>query len=242
MKFHSSTGGNGWWAKSGYTSDSKEIRLSLPQHNYCFDPSKSYHLWHAEDEHDSKEDDNDGTAKTDVFVKVVCPAGFYSVPGEDGCTRNPTAAKWVRGANGLTCDQVCNARGLTCDASKQSELTTNTAVLVAFKEAGTVCKSFLADGRDYAGTPFYQFGVDNCVALKPGAKSVCNANKYRNSAALCYCAVALSGGNDDNAKKTLKACTGECDSDEQCLPGLKCFQRNNGETIPGCTNGGSLCF
>jgi len=49
--------------------------------------------------------------------------------------------------------------------------------------------------------------------------------------------VELSGGNDDKAKN-LEACTGECDNDEQCKPGLKCFQRSNGETIPGCKGSG----
>jgi len=45
--------------------------------------------------------------------------------------------------------------------------------------------------------------------------------------------VKVGKSNDDNAIN-LKACTGECDSDLQCGPGLKCFQRDNGESIPGC--------
>jgi hypothetical protein len=28
--------------------------------------------------------------------------------------------------------------------------------------------------------------------------------------------------------------TGECDADHQCAAGLECFQRSNGEEIPGC--------
>ena len=47
----------------------------------------------------------------------------------------------------------------------------------------------------------------------------------------------LSGGNDANAKN-LKACTGECDSDAHCGPGLECFQREKGEKIPGCSGKG----
>merc|ERR1712187_1000207 len=46
----------------------------------------------------------------------------------------------------------------------------------------------------------------------------------------------LGGPNDGNAKN-LQACWGECDSDAQCAKGLKCFQRSNGERIPGCVNG-----
>jgi len=49
--------------------------------------------------------------------------------------------------------------------------------------------------------------------------------------------IELSGGNDGKATN-LQACIGECDSDKQCAAGLKCFQRNNGETIPGCTGPG----
>jgi len=50
--------------------------------------------------------------------------------------------------------------------------------------------------------------------------------------------IELSGGNDGKATN-LQACTGECDSDEQCAAGLKCFQRDGGQTIPGCTGPGA---
>ena len=77
--------GRGWWYKNGYSSDSKEITLSLPGRNYCFDPTQSYHLWYGEDDHDAFQGDNHGTSKTDVFVKLACPAGSYSPQGKDGC-------------------------------------------------------------------------------------------------------------------------------------------------------------
>ena len=54
---------------------------------------------------------------------------------------------------------------------------------------------------------------------------------------LIHAAIQLSGGNDQ-APKDLQACTGECDSDAQCVAGLKCFQREHGETIPGCSGSG----
>jgi len=50
--------------------------------------------------------------------------------------------------------------------------------------------------------------------------------------------IALSGGNNNNAKN-LGACSGECDNNAQCASGLKCFQRSNGETIPGCSGPGA---
>jgi hypothetical protein len=53
----------------------------------------------------------------------------------------------------------------------------------------------------------------------------------------CEKRTTLSGGNDGNAKN-LKACKGECDKDSQCAAGLKCFQRSNGEPIPGCKGPG----
>lgn len=49
--------------------------------------------------------------------------------------------------------------------------------------------------------------------------------------------IPLSGGNDGSATN-LQRCTGECDSDSQCAAGLKCFQRSNGEAIPGCSGTG----
>ena len=47
----------------------------------------------------------------------------------------------------------------------------------------------------------------------------------------------LSGGNVDGATN-LAACTGECDDDDQCATGLKCFNREEGEEIPGCMGDG----
>ena len=76
---------SGWWSKSGYSSESKEIAVDLPNKNYCFEPTKSYHLWYGEDDHDQSESDNHGTAKTDVYVKVACPAGYHSLDGKKWC-------------------------------------------------------------------------------------------------------------------------------------------------------------
>jgi len=45
--------------------------------------------------------------------------------------------------------------------------------------------------------------------------------------------IKVSKSNDGNARN-LARCTGECDGDKQCAPGLKCFERSNGEAIPGC--------
>lgn len=49
--------------------------------------------------------------------------------------------------------------------------------------------------------------------------------------------IELSGTNDNQAKG-LQNCVGECDSDSQCADGLICFQRSNGESIPGCMGEG----
>ena len=49
--------------------------------------------------------------------------------------------------------------------------------------------------------------------------------------------IELSGSNDGSATG-LQACTGECDNDGQCGSGLRCFQRDNGEKIPGCKGNG----
>merc|ERR1712032_1771510 len=46
------------------------------------------------------------------------------------------------------------------------------------------------------------------------------------------------GGPNNSRATNLQACYGECDADAQCARGLKCFQRSNGEPIPGCTGKG----
>ena len=35
--------------------------------------------------------------------------------------------------------------------------------------------------------------------------------------------------------KNLHLCEGDCDNDSKCVPGLKCFQRDALEAIPGCS-------
>merc|ERR1712048_1182996 len=76
---------NGWWYKTGFSSASKEITVDLPNKRYCFDPLSSYHLWYAEDEHDSSESDNHGTAKTDVLIQLACPSGYLTSKGCQAC-------------------------------------------------------------------------------------------------------------------------------------------------------------
>ena len=50
--------------------------------------------------------------------------------------------------------------------------------------------------------------------------------------------IELSGGNGNSATN-LQACTGECNTDNDCAGSLKCFQRTYGEPIPGCKGYGS---
>ena len=52
--------------------------------------------------------------------------------------------------------------------------------------------------------------------------------------------ITLAGSNlgTSTVPYSLQACIGECDKDEDCATGLLCFQRSNGEDIPGCTGDG----
>ena len=45
-------------------------------------------------------------------------------------------------------------------------------------------------------------------------------------------------GLDANKYATLQKCQGDCDEDSHCATGLKCFQREKGEKVPGCLAGG----
>ena len=47
------------------------------------------------------------------------------------------------------------------------------------------------------------------------------------------------GGPNNGRAKNLPTCYGECDSDGQCAAGLKCFQRQHGQKIPGCKGSGA---
>ena len=48
------------------------------------------------------------------------------------------------------------------------------------------------------------------------------------------------GNNPDTSQNKLGKCEGDCDSDNDCKPGLKCFQRSSSKNVPpGCKPGGS---
>ena len=96
---------------------------------------------------------------------------------------------WIKGESGQTCNEVCQAVGKQCNAEAQSSLDTNEKVAAAFLEAGYTCKSFVPNGRDYAGTPFSTGrSRDDCAPMKTsGKKSVCNGNRNRWHAPLCFC-------------------------------------------------------
>jgi len=77
------------------------------------------------------------------------------------------------------------------------------------------------------------------AAAEANGCRTCAVGEFRDlGTRACIKRVELSGGNDSKATD-LQACRGECDSDAQCAAGLKCFQRSNGEAIPGCTGSGS---
>lgn len=47
------------------------------------------------------------------------------------------------------------------------------------------------------------------------------------------------GGTGCTASAPCGVCHGDCDGDQDCNPGLKCFERNGDEQVPGCAAGGS---
>jgi len=53
-----------------------------------------------------------------------------------------------------------------------------------------------------------------------------------------FCTGVELSGTNNNGALNLKSCVGECDNDRQCDDGLLCFQRSNGEKIPGCNGPG----
>ena len=53
---------------------------------------------------------------------------------------------------------------------------------------------------------------------------------------------ALSGKDFGSKSHNLQSCTNECDSDEQCAPGLLCFQRDQLEHVWGCSGKGEYSY
>ena len=63
---------NGWYQLSGYNANSPYLEFDLPLANeesfYCFEVGTEYHLWYGEDMTEHTEEDNGGTAYTDIYI------------------------------------------------------------------------------------------------------------------------------------------------------------------------------
>ena len=59
-------------------------------------------------------------------------------------------------------------------------------------------------------------------------------------------AIVNKGGSGCTNSAKCNKCEGDCDTDNDCVGSLKCFQRGNSETVPGCSVGGpynySFCY
>ena len=61
----------GWYLIKGKTGTSQFLEFDLTLNDasgYCFNTETTYELWHAEDISDKDEDDNGGTAYTDIYI------------------------------------------------------------------------------------------------------------------------------------------------------------------------------
>merc|ERR1719424_2722323 len=93
----------------------------------------------------------------------------------------------------------------------------------------------LLDGSVNHGNWYYAIGSrGEWSGGIPGPRSMARVAELRGCRPT---SILLSGSNDGNAGN-LQTCRGECDLDSQCAAGLACFQRENGETIPGCHGDG----
>ena len=54
-----------------------------------------------------------------------------------------------------------------------------------------------------------------------------------------YCIFPELNSVEGNPTETLQLCEGDCNTDDDCAPGLKCFQRDALESVPGCSGTGA---
>ena len=55
-----------------------------------------------------------------------------------------------------------------------------------------------------------------------------------------YCVIPELRSWGWSPSETLGLCEGDCDNDSDCAPGLKCFQRDGLEAVPGCSGTGVM--
>merc|ERR1719454_1017188 len=78
-------------------------------------------------------------------------------------------------------------------------------------------------------------GAKSAAAKAAAVKNIGHGHLAQKNCAKFNGPIELSGSNGGTKtahKRSLSACVGECDYDDDCKKGLKCFQREKGETIP----------
>lgn len=193
--------------------------------DYCYDPSGSIELDSSIDVHDH-------------------PTGIKACHGD--CDEDHQCAE------GLVCFQRADGRantipGCTGEGKKGWDYCYNPnwgipgPPLPAVETLGLnptgldICQGDCDSDRDCRGNLRCFIRSDDDWGQIPGCRG-------RGKKGWDYCydptgSIELSGGISARPWN-LQACTGECNRDEQCASGLKCFQRHNGETIPGCIGSG----
>lgn len=137
---------------------------------------------------------------------------------------------------------VTLATNLPCDSSECLLDTVRVIKVVS----GTETVYYEYDHIDCVRFAFY----DNPKMIASGSSSgqqVMCADPTTAAAGSSCCASATyiptpaltHGGSSAHRSGPMAACSGDCDRDSHCQTGLRCFQRNAYETVPGCATGGS---
>ena len=186
-----------------------------------------------------------------------CLAGSYTYDsGQTDCVdliksvkapRNVTIATVVQSDKKLNTEMLLN---FIIDTTNLTNLNEISHVSVRLYSTFSKHMAFmLAESSELSTIEADGRNIEGAEVLSQDEQILCLKYSANNSLIIEKCAgtstaqVELSGGKNANAKN-LKACIGECDNDGQCALGLKCFQRTNGEHIPGCKglSAGNYCF
>jgi hypothetical protein len=182
---------------------------------------------------------NQGYTGTNGEPCAVCPAGTYKDSlGPSFCSTCPSGASSPAGSDSIN-DCVCNLGFVGPNGWSCSQCEVGTYVrprlyvssdVQTWVDAKSACEDIgmtLAkiDAGTLAVLPAYGDFSDNCVCSGgfqgPTTPIVDNG---------------ASGCTSDNQ---CSACQGDCDSDSDCQPGLKCWQRSQpDQTVPGCAKTG----
>ena len=177
-----------------------------------------------------------GCATKKLRVNSVCYSRARRVNRYRDCPKGTKCGLKPGSRRGFQATYTCNA-----PTTSWSRMSTK----YCSRRTGSAYRTLKQAEAACAANPSRCIGVYDSSCDGKGAFYMCpkSAKMLTSRAGSCVYVKPTSMNNKGisgcNPKRKCQVCQGDCDTDADCVSGLKCFQRNNKKSVPGCSTGGT---